>query len=197
MTKRILCYGDSNTWGQVAFEEIQIPLTSRWATILGNLLGGVEVICEGKCARIAGNYETLNPDLNGQNDYEKVLKQYLPVNVVVISLGTNDLKKRYSRTARQIADDLLWYKDVTKRVCDAESANETYVLYLAPPNFQSPKDYFDADDKIRTDMIELLKIKADVVVLNDLELSEDGVHISVNDHKRIANALAKELKETK
>jgi lysophospholipase L1-like esterase len=190
MTKRILCYGDSNTWGQVAFKEIQIPLENRWTTILGELLLDAEVISEGKCARIAGDFETINPDLNGQKEFKEVLQRYLPIDVVVISLGTNDLKKRYSRTSNQIKDDLLWYKDVTKQVCEAEGVTEPRVIYLTPPNFRSPKDYFDADDKIRTDMIELLADQSESVSINDLELSEDGVHISLNDHKRIAEELA-------
>ena len=64
--KKILCFGDSNTWGQVAYVENQIAEPLRWTSILDNKLGDdYEVTSDGVCARIAGSYEDVNPRLNG------------------------------------------------------------------------------------------------------------------------------------
>lgn len=48
--KRVLCYGDSNTWGRVpsGMGEERYPVDTRWPGILQNLLGeNYEIIEEG------------------------------------------------------------------------------------------------------------------------------------------------------
>lgn len=193
-TLKILCYGDSNTWGQVAFEERQIPEQERWTTLLGEQLGA-EVIPAGQCSRIAGDYDTDEPERNGRDPFLATLKNCLPLDIVVIALGTNDLKKRYQRTAQQIVDDLLWYRDTATSVCEERGYPVPNFVFQLPPNFNSPKDYFDADDSVRLAVNEQMSRRAEVVMINDLELSEDGVHISINDHKRIADELTTKIKE--
>ena len=193
-TSKVLCYGDSNTWGQVAFEYRQIPEQKRWTTLLGKQLGA-EVISAGQCARIAGDYDSNEPERNGREPFLTVLKESLPLNIVVIALGTNDLKKRYQRTAQQIVEDLLWYRDTATSVCGEQGYPVPKFVYQLPPNFSSPKDYFDADDSVRLAVNEQMSRHAEVVIISDLELSEDGVHISVNEHKRIADELTTKIKE--
>lgn len=192
--RKVLCYGDSNTWAQVAFEERQIPEQERWTTLLGEQLG-VEVIPAGQCARIAGDYDSDEPERNGREPFLAALKNSLPLDIVVIALGTNDLKKRYQRTAQQIVEDLLWYRDTATSVCEEQGYPVPKFVYQLPPNFNSPKDYFDADDSVRLAVIERMREQAEIVIINDLELSEDGVHISVNDHKIIADELTTKIKE--
>ena len=40
MQKRILCYGDSNTWGAIPNENGRYPDDVRWTGVLQNELGG-------------------------------------------------------------------------------------------------------------------------------------------------------------
>lgn len=50
--KTILCYGDSNTWGNVPSSFLRYPRDVRWPAVLQNLLGeDYEVISEGLCGR--------------------------------------------------------------------------------------------------------------------------------------------------
>ena len=189
--KKILCFGDSNTWGQVAYVENQIAEPLRWTSILDNKLGDdYEVTSDGVCARIAGSYEDVKPRLNGKKDFEKIIKNHKCYEIIIIALGTNDLKKRYNRSSKMIVSDLSWYEDVvSKRYLDREGKS-TKFIYVAPPNFNAEKDYFDADEIVRAEVVELLMQKKDnVVSFNDLELSRDGVHISIGDHERHAQSI--------
>ena len=99
MKKRILCFGDSNTWGYAAtggrFEE-----DVRWPTRLGTLLGdGYAVIEEGFNGRtcvyddpIEGGYKS------GLAYLPPCVMTHTPLDLVVIMLGTNDCKKRFQMT---------------------------------------------------------------------------------------------------
>ena len=84
-----------------------------------------------------------------------------------------------------IVSDLSWYEDVVSKRCLDREGKSTKFIYVAPPNFNAEKDYFDADEIVRAEVVELLMQKKDnVVSFNDLELSRDGVHISIGDHER-------------
>lgn len=169
----------------------------QWCWILEKHLGDdYRVIQEGLCARIAGDYELEKPVRNGQRVFEAMLRSALPLDAIVIALGTNDLKNGYNRSADQIVNDLLWYKE--KMINTKESMLEVLpkFVYLAPPNFSDNKDYFDADELKRQDVIKKLQEKTEnVIVINDLEMSEDGVHFSENDHQAVAKKVYEVLKE--
>ena len=163
----------------------------RWTSILDNKLGDdYEVTSDGVCARIAGSYEDVKPRLNGKKDFEKIIKNHKCYEIIIIALGTNDLKKRYNRSSKMIVSDLSWYEDVVSKRCLDREGKSTKFIYVAPPNFNAEKDYFDADEIVRAEVVELLMQKKDnVVSFNDLELSRDGVHISIGDHERHAQSI--------
>jgi lysophospholipase L1-like esterase len=193
--KRILAYGDSNTWGQMAYdgryEEIK-----QWCNMLEQPNVDRRVVQEGLCARVAGAYETKFPVLNGQTPFEAIFLSALPLDAVIIALGTNDLKSRYKRTAEDIVNDLLWYRDKIEGIKDTMKSDNIKVIYFAPANFTDNKDYFDAEESLRLEVIKLLQEKAEnVVVANNLLMSEDGVHYSEEAHSEVAKILDKKLKE--
>jgi lysophospholipase L1-like esterase len=107
--KTILCYGDSNTWGAVPMTRLddcrRFGPTERWAGILRQELGAdYHVIEEGLNGRttvwddpIEGVYK------NGKTYLMPCLESHNPIDLVVLMLGTNDLKKRFSVSAFDIS----------------------------------------------------------------------------------------------
>ncbi|MBB1332025.1 hypothetical protein H5200_01590 [Pseudoalteromonas sp. SG43-7] len=99
----ILCFGDSNTFGISPVDGKRLSETERWPTLLKQLLGtGFEVIEAGEPNRTLVN----NPPFMGDKSGIKYLKPYLEahtVDVVIIQLGTNDLKARFDLTPEQIS----------------------------------------------------------------------------------------------
>lgn len=192
--KRILVYGDSNTYGQMAYDG-RYPEEKQWCNILEQL-DNRRVIQEGLCARIAGDYENENPVLNGRNSFEVIFRSALPLDAVIIALGTNDLKTKYGRGASDIVDDLIWYKEKIDTIKDTMKTDSLQVIYLAPANFTNNKDYFDADEDLRQEVIKLLLERAGgVIKLDNLPMSDDGVHYSEEAHKIVANKIDGTLKE--
>ena len=98
----ILCYGDSNTWGYNPSTKERYDRYERWTGILQFTLGDeYHVIEEGLNGRttvwdepIEGEYK------NGKTYLVSCLESHKPLDLVIIMLGTNDLKKRFSVTPR-------------------------------------------------------------------------------------------------
>jgi lysophospholipase L1-like esterase len=107
--RTILCFGDSNTHGTIALpslgERRRHPRDVRWPGRLEAALGaGWRVIEEGHPGRT-----TLHDDpvegahKNGLTVLPALLETHRPIDLVVIMLGTNDLKARYALTPMDIA----------------------------------------------------------------------------------------------
>lgn len=104
--KRIVCYGDSNTWGYDVLTDGRFG-SARWTRVLASLLGeGYEILEEGLCGRTTVFDDPLNEGLSGLSYLTPCLSSHGPFDTLVIMLGTNDCKERFSLTARNIADGL-------------------------------------------------------------------------------------------
>jgi lysophospholipase L1-like esterase len=194
MTKRILCYGDSNTWGS-SDHDTRIDNGHQWPVILQTKLGSPYVVIqEGLAGRVAGNYEP-KAYRNGKDHYEVAFRSASPLNFVVISLGTNDLKSHFNRTPEQIVEDLLWYSTETKRLAVDNENIQPKLIYVTPANFSS-SEYFEADEIVRQRVIELLlKSGEQVVVLPEILMSSDGVHYSEMAHDVVAKNVFEKVME--
>ena len=94
--KKILIYGDSNTWGDNFFLGKRIDDDKQWANILQKKLESeYKVIQEGLPGRIAGNFDIEEPYKNGKDSFLSIYKSFLP-NLSVLLL----LKKNSSYTNR-------------------------------------------------------------------------------------------------
>jgi lysophospholipase L1-like esterase len=92
--KTILCYGDSLTWGYSAELQGRHAFEDRWPSVLQAELGaGARVIAEGLNGRTTAYDDHLaDSDRNGARTLPTMLATHEPLDLVVILLGTNDLK---------------------------------------------------------------------------------------------------------
>lgn len=103
--KRILVFGDSNTWGYDAKIGGRFGRDVRWPGVLQKILGeGYTVIEEGLNGRTTVFDDPLNEGLNGLYYLYPCLKTHDPIDLLIIMLGTNDCKERFAATAKNIAD---------------------------------------------------------------------------------------------
>ena len=94
--KRVLCYGDSITWGYNPADGLRMNDDQRWTGVLKNGLGeGYTVIEEGLNGRttvwddpLKGTYK------NGLNYLVPCLASQRPLDFVVLLLGTNDSQEK-------------------------------------------------------------------------------------------------------
>jgi lysophospholipase L1-like esterase len=195
---RILCYGDSNTFGQHSFVYERYNPIQRWTGIIQSMLdtqmpkikGEFEIIEEGLCARTAGNLEIKEKEYrNGLNTFKASVLSHHPLNIVIISLGTNDLKTRLNRTVHDIINDLLSYDDIL-----VDTFTDTPdLIYITPPIITNDLNLFmDCEKKSQEIALSLIKMsvnrKFSVVDLSDIRVSgDDGIHFSAQDHITVAN----------
>jgi len=195
--KTILCYGDSNTWGRKA-GSTRFPRDEQWVNKLQTKLGeDCLVVQEGLSARIAGNYETEKPWLNGQDPFVAIFLTASPVNVVVIALGTNDLKVQYNQYAQGVVDNLLWYQTSIMRLVETNQNIIPAVIYLLPPNFENREGHH-RDENLHRDIIakfQELVPSEQAIIFDDLEMDVDGVHFTTAAHNRVADKVYEKLKE--
>ena len=101
--KTILCYGDSNTYGYDPETGFRYPYEDRWTTILQKRLGDEAlVIPEGLNGRTTCFEDEIRPGRNGFAYLEPCLHSHGPIDLVVLMLGTNDLKIRFQLTPTDI-----------------------------------------------------------------------------------------------
>jgi lysophospholipase L1-like esterase len=95
-TKTIMCFGDSLTWGWIPVEDGQpserYAADVRWTGVLAGELGnGFSIIEEGLSGRTAGGDPT-DPRLAAADYLPSALASHLPLDLVILMLGTNDTK---------------------------------------------------------------------------------------------------------
>ena len=143
--KRIMIFGDSNTWGYIPVESgttTRYPADVRWPGVLQTALGsGYQVIDEGLSARTTDIPDPTLPHisgagLDGSAYLSASIASHHPLDLVVIMLGTNDVKKMFDRSPFRISvgmDKLIDIVGQTKgRVGTSYPALKVLVLAPSP-----------------------------------------------------------------
>src|SRR5215216_1134114 len=94
----VLCFGDSNTNGATPDKSGRYSADVRWTGQLQNLLGSeYYVIEEGLGGRTtdSDHFREGKEGRNGFAYYKPALETHLPLDIIVIMLGTNDVKNTY------------------------------------------------------------------------------------------------------
>lgn len=99
----ILCFGDSNTFGTNPSGG-RWDLHERWPSALQDELGnGYRIIEEGLGGRVTVMEDELEGDKNGKRHLPVLLRSHRPLDLVIIMLGTNDMKHRFNMLPVDIA----------------------------------------------------------------------------------------------
>lgn len=105
----IVCYGDSNTHGTMPMDEPGVSVRhaagDRWTDVMALALGpGHTVLPEGLPGRTTVHEDPVEGGMrNGATVLPAVLHSHKPIDLLLLMLGTNDLKPRFSVTAQEIA----------------------------------------------------------------------------------------------
>ncbi|MBQ7159021.1 MAG: hypothetical protein IJS09_06335 [Treponema sp.] len=201
--KRLLCFGDSNTWGYIPGKETLTRYGEdiRWTSLLQKKLGDEYRIIEfGLCGCESGAKFEDRALVDAQPVYPSVLFASLPVDAVLIMLGTNDLKKRNEWKSGDTAKNVDTLINVTHTFApDAK-------IFLAPavilqkglendPDFD-PTVAIEDSKRCAEEIAELAeKRKIPLFDTNKYvhELDYDGCHFTAGAHKAFAEALAQFL----
>ena len=134
--KTILAYGDSLTYGanpepggpRHAYED-------RWPTALElGLRGTARVIAEGLGGRTTGFDDfTADADRNGARILPTLLASHAPLDMVIIMLGTNDLKPAIHGSALVASNGMRRLVQIIRGHFAATNEPVPQILLVAPP----------------------------------------------------------------
>ncbi|RJO77613.1 hypothetical protein D5S18_07690 [Nocardia panacis] len=205
----VLCFGDSNTFGQRSGERGRWPADVRWTGRLQQILGnGYSIIEEGLGGRTTDLNDPERNDRNGRTYFQPCLRSHSPLDMVVIMLGTNDLKTRFDREPEDIATALDGYIDNIERTAWNNSGGMPLVLLVSPiyldagkPTFAENSSEFDADSgrksrelgaAIRRVADKRNSLYADAATV--AFPGDDGVHLSRDAHEPLSKLIAQEIR---
>ena len=218
---RILCYGDSNTWGTIGrwFVDDTKPsecfdAEHRWTDVLQKDLGEkFLVIREGLGGRGSIHVRVGEEWKSGEAYLKPCLFSHRPLDLVVIMLGTNDLqiKKDYSEEDLPVGISRL--VDIVQSYPKVGAGNvPPKVLIIAPIEIRpsDPKGRTEVYAKFRCDIGRNLSLMFPAVYkqvaeekgcyfLNAADYAEpcpaDGVHFTPESHVRLGHALAEYIRK--
>lgn len=136
--KTLLLFGDSNTHGTLPVtalgQSARYGRQERWSGRLSRLLPDWEVIAEGLPGRTTVHDDPVEgAHRNGLTVLPALLESHRPVDVVLVMLGTNDLKERFSVNAGDIALSLERLVRVILASGTGPGGVAPGVLLVAPP----------------------------------------------------------------
>lgn len=206
--KKILCYGDSNTYGHNPADCSR--LDGRWTRFLAQSLGnGYEIIEEGLCGRTTVFDDSYDRGLNGRDLLEPIIKTHKPLDLIIIMLGTNDLQLQFSQNAFGVARGVETLVKIAKNpLIYGEKIPE--ILVVSPILIdEAISNSFFADiygvqravdiSKQLAPRIETIAKQYGAHFMDAAKYANasalDGVHMDSENHQKLARAFADKIKE--
>lgn len=204
---RILCIGDSNTWGYVP--AIGARHENRWTKVLSRRLPDWEIIEEGYSGRTLMAPEYEQRQRCGIEYLKMLLMSHKPVDCVVLMLGTNDLKRFYGFTAGYLARGMQEYLKIILNPYQWEGFSVPRVLVVSPIHLganlarrEGPYGIFDENSILQSRALagELKAVSeaygADFLDAADYAEASDAdcIHMDEENHRALALGIEGKLR---
>ena len=211
--RNILCFGDSNTFGfspdWVKGNYGRLDRTVRWTGRLQEMLGDeYRIIEEGLSGRTTVFEDPTMPDMNGLAYFQPCLKSHIPLDLVIIMLGTNDTKDMFharpveismglGRLIRIAKDPTIYMGMPVPQILVAVPVPIGEAALSLPDGLTSP----EMIEKSRALAPEYRKT-AQMYGCHFIDLGEyaqtsdyEGVHLDAEGHRAVAEAFAAKIRE--
>lgn len=211
--KRILCYGDSNTWGHIPADGNRYPADVRWTGIAAAELGSKYRMIEDGLNGRTTTFDDYYVDFrNGKKGLGYSLSADAPLDLIVISLGTNDLKYTGAVGSSKGLDELLRIITSANAFCpmtgDAVFPGGVKILVISPIHIHHRIAELRPESSVADKYEESLKFaryfravaeKYHAYFLDASQYAQpsvkDCVHMEPDAHKALGIAIAKKIKE--
>ena len=213
--KTILCYGDSNTWGYDPVASAGAPAAvrhgwrERWTGVMQTFLGeGYRVVEEGLNGRTTVHTDPLEEGRNGREYLLPCLLSHKPIDVVVLMVGTNDLKARFGLPAGDVAEGAAQLVQLIRRSQAGPTSRAPAVLLVCPPVVtelghlpQIEEKFRGAPEKSRrlpplyeawAEQLGCSFLNSQTVVNTSLR---DGLHLEALEHGKLGEAMAEAIRK--
>lgn len=203
MKKRVICFGDSNTWGYIPVTGQRYDETIRWPARLQEKLGYKDytVVEEGLTGRTTVFDDPFDPELNGLKTMPAILRSAAPIDMLVFMLGTNDFQSNIPAGNPISTARAVQYMLETARSLGVDRPGEKMkILLISPVEITEDRLTFKENDV--TDQTSInnsrelgkhLRIVADQLGVEFIDAAKyikpgkvDGVHLDEAGHAKMA-----------
>ena len=212
MAKTIVCFGDSNTHGYNSQNMGRFTEKERWTCLLAEMLGdGYLVREEGMGGRTTVFDDPLFEGLSGLNYIYPCMMTHEPVSLLIVMLGTNDVKERFAVNPDNIAKGMERLLTKAMRSLEAWENQKSNVLLIAPPpiekGYETTFIYGEMGDHCVEKSQKLAAVYKEVANRLGCHFLDAGaiegvsmypydyMHLSLEGHRRLAEELAKVIQE--
>lgn len=210
----VLCYGDSNTNGTKPDRSGRFTANERWTGILQASLGDSYYVIEEGLGGRTTDLEHYNPDKPSRNGlvyFKACIDSHMPLDIIIIMLGTNDLKTMYNRSAEDVAQALRQYPEYVDKYCADRNLQRPKIILVSPAymdekaskfieSMPKPGVYDEVSAQKSRQFAEPIKQVAEETgcVFFDAapitKTGEDGCHIDLPSHTALGNKFTEIIK---
>jgi len=207
--KNVLAFGDSLTWGANAVTGGRHPFEDRWPNVLATELEGqVRVFAQGLNGRttIFDDYSNTT-ERNGAKALPTMLATHEPLDLVILFLGTNDMRTHICGNAAGSAMGIARLIGIVKHFNYRPDHAVPKVLVVSPPLVELGEDVLFND--VMAGSVELSKDYAaqyakvceneTVAFFDSASVTNvdpvDGVHLDAKNTRAIGSALAPRVRD--
>lgn len=207
--KNILCYGDSNTFGTDPIHGGRHPRDVRWTGALGMLLGpGYYVIEEGCGGRTTVFDDAVSYGRNGLRTLVPCIASHNPLDLIIVMLGTNDLKHRIQATAWDLGKAMGQIIDTIQGFPFGPVYPVPQILVVSPVLIKEgiengiygcfTKDAAERSRAFAREYAQVCREKGchflDAAMVTEAS-DEDKLHLTAEGHRKLAVALEAKVRE--
>lgn len=200
--KKVLCFGDSNTFGFNPKDGSRFDKTSRWTGILQSLCGEKIHVIEAGCNnRTAFSDNPAGKMFTGHKILPEILQPN--IDVVILAMGVNDLQFQYKTTLEDVIAGMSKLVEIVKK-----GLPKAKIILVSPTNLtenvlKSPifSTLFDKTSiekskhfsKVYSEISK--KYACEFIDLNDVATPSDidGLHFEPKEHEKIAKEIFEHL----
>ena len=218
--KNILIYGDSNTYGanpETTPATINDPDMIfrlgegvRWPSVLQQLLGTDEyrIIEEGLCGRTTVFRDQVMPWCEGREYLKPCVLTHSPLDLVVIMLGTNDLKTAFNPNVNDLGQAMAELAQIVLNPFIYMDGKVPKLMIISPvrigDNLENSFLYGMFDEKSRElsyklpEAYRMTALRCGCEFMDAGEYAEpsviDSVHMTPENHRKLAEAVCEKIK---
>lgn len=207
---RILCIGDSNTWGYNPINGQRYQ--DRWTKALEKRMPENEIIEEGLNGRTLLSIDPILKERCGIAGLKMLLMSHKPIDCVVVMLGTNELKNIFECSAAYVASGVeefikvilnseLWQRFKVPKLLIVSPVLIRDELIVKGDVFGEYDENSVLQSKEMAAAIFEVCSKYGVDFLNAADYAEaslvDNIHMDEENHGKLAKAIDAKLREMK
>ena len=213
MKKRILCFGDSLTWGYNPDTGMRFDDEDRWTGVLAQIFKDeYTVIEEGQNGRTIATDDPAEGEKCGIKYLIPCLESQSPLDYVIVMLGTNDLKRKFAYSSMDIAGEMEIFLQKLIAFNHFRMNDKIQIILISPPYIgEKINDSWLGDSfgyqnayKVSRELAVWYKKLADMYKISFLDAAKyvhvsdtDSIHMDANNQQILGKKVSELIKSIK